>query len=110
MARRCLQGMIHDFWGVNEGNLAKEISKIKEKVPAEQYKVLDGIRRLGNIGAHMEKDVNLIIDIDPGEAQKMIKLLELLMKDWYIARHDREELYEDILTIDEDKQQQRHQE
>ena len=27
-----------------------------------------------------------------------------------IARHDREELYEDILTIDEDKQQQRHQE
>lgn len=110
LARRCLQGMIHDFWGVNEGNLAKEISKIKEKVPAEQYKVLDGIRRLGNIGAHMEKDVNLIIDIDPGEAQKMIKLLELLMKDWYIARHDREELYEDILTIDQDKQQQRHQE
>lgn len=37
-------------------------------------------------------------------------LLELLMKDWYIARHDREELYEDILTIDKDKQQQRHQE
>lgn len=108
LARRCLQGMIHDYWGVNEGNLAKEIAKIKEKIPADQYRVLDGVRRLGNIGAHMEKDVNLIVDIDPGEAQKLIKLLELLMKDWYIARHDREELYNDILAIDQDKQQQRH--
>ena len=70
--------------------------------------MLDGVRRLGNIGAHMEKDVNLIVDIDPGEAQKLIKLLELLMKDWYIARHNREELYNDILAIDQDKQQQRH--
>ena len=96
------------FWGVNEGNLAKEIEKIKEKIPADQYRVLDGVRRLGNIGAHMEKDVNLIVDIDPGEAQKLIKLLELLMKDWYIARHNREELYNDILAIDQDKQQQRH--
>ena len=100
--------MIRDFWGVNEGNLAKEIEKIKEKIPADQYRVLDGVRRLGNIGAHMEKDVNLIVDIDPGEAQKLIKLLELLMKDWYIARHNREELYNDILAIDQDKQQQRH--
>lgn len=108
LARRCLQGMIHDYWGVNEGNLAKEIAKIKEKIPADQYRVLDGVRRLGNIGAHMEKDVNLIVDIDPGEAQKLIKLLELLMKDWYIAQHDREELYNDILAIDQDKQQQRH--
>ena len=108
LARRCLQWMIRDFWGVNEGNLAKEIEKIKEKIPADQYRVLDGVRRLGNIGAHMEKDVNLIVDIDPGEAQKLIKLLELLMKDWYIARHNREELYNDILAIDQDKQQQRH--
>mgnify|MGYP000115348012 CR=1 FL=1 len=46
--------------------------------------------------------------IDPGEAQKLIKLLELLFKDWYIAQHDREELYNDILAIDKDKQEQRH--
>ena len=63
---------------------------------------------MGNIGAHMEKDVNLIVDIDPGEAQKLIKLLELLFKDWYVAQHDREELYNDILAIDRDKQEQRH--
>ena len=81
---------------------------IQEKIPAEQYRVLNGVRRLGNIGAHMEKDVNLIIDIDPGEAQKLIKLLELLLKDWYIARHDREELYNEIISIDQEKQTKRH--
>ena len=50
----------------------------------------------------------LIVDIDPGEAQKLIKLLELLLKDWYIARHEREELYREILVIDEKKQDERH--
>ena len=50
----------------------------------------------------------LIVDIDPGEAQKLVKLLELLLKDWYIARHEREELYREILVIDEKKQDERH--
>lgn len=34
--------------------------------------------------------------------------LELLLKDWYIARHEREELYREILVIDEKKQDERH--
>lgn len=108
LARRCLQGMIRDFWNVKAGNLASEIDLIKDKIPADQYKVLNGVRRLGNIGAHMEKDVNMIVDIDPGEAQKLVRLLELLLKDWYIARHEREELYREILVIDEKKQDERH--
>lgn len=108
LARRCLQGMIRDFWNVKAGNLASEIDLIKDKIPADQYKVLNGVRRLGNIGAHMEKDVNMIVDIDPGEAQKLVRLLELLLKDWYIARHEREELYREILVIDEKKQNERH--
>ena len=40
----------------------------------------------------MEKDVNIIVEIDNGEAEKLIKLIELLMEKWYIARHDEEEL------------------
>ena len=93
---------------MTSGNLAGEIDLIKDKIPADQYRVLNGVRRLGNIGAHMEKDVNLIVDIDPGEAQKLVKLLELLLKDWYIARHEREELYREILVIDDKKQDERH--
>lgn len=108
LSRRCLQGMIRDFWGVKAKNLADEIDLIKDKISADEYRVLNGIRRLGNIGAHMEKDVNLIVDIDPGEAQKLIKVLELLFKDWYIARHDRNKLYQEIFEIDQNKQDQRH--
>ena len=108
LARRCLQGMIRDFWGVHDRSLAKEMERIQDKIPADLHEALKNLRELGNIGAHMETDVNLIVDIDPGEAQKLIKLLKVLFKDWYIARHDREELYNDILAINQDKQEQRH--
>ena len=103
-----MQGMIRDFWGVHDRSLAKEMERIQDKIPADLHEALKNLRELGNIGAHMETDVNLIVDIDPGEAQKLIKLLEVLFKDWYIARHDREELYNDILAINQDKQEQRH--
>lgn len=61
-------------------------------------------RRIGNIGAHMEKDINLIIDIEPDEAQKLIKLIELLIEQWYIERHNQQQLYADIIGIDNSKQ------
>lgn len=35
LSRRCLQGMIRDFWGVTSGNLAGEIDLIKDKIPAD---------------------------------------------------------------------------
>ena len=107
LARRCLQGMIHDYWKIDKGNLAKEITELEGKIPADQWEVIDGLRRLGNIGAHMEKDVNLIVAIEPDEAQKLIKLIELLMKDWYINRHEQQQLYTEILSIDAEKQEQR---
>lgn len=68
---------------------------------------LSTIRRIGNIGAHMEKDINLIIDIDPGEAEKLIKLIEHLLDQWYINRHEEQQLYADIIDIDETKQFER---
>lgn len=65
------------------------------------------VRRIGNIGAHMEKDINLIVDIEPDEAQKLIKLIELLLQQWYIERHNQQELFADIIGIDQAKQQER---
>lgn len=55
----------------------------------------------------MEKDINLIVDIDPDEAEKLLKLIELLIDKWYIARHDEESLYSEIMNIDESKQASR---
>lgn len=110
LARRALEGMILDFWQItakSKGNLKKEIDELQGKVPANQWKAIDAVRRVGNIGAHMEKDVNVIVDIDPGEAEKLISLIELLIQQWYIARHEQEQLYNDIVGIDNKKQEER---
>ena len=107
LARRCLQGMIHDFWGIHEKNLNAEITSLQSKVSPELWKVLDGVRKIGNIGAHMEHDINLVLDIDPDEAVKLIKLIEFLIKEWYITRHEREKLFSDIIEISDTKDQQR---
>ena len=99
--------MIRDFWEIKESNLSKAITAIKDKITAKKWRVLDGVRRIGNIGAHMEKDINIIVDIDPDEANKLIKLIELLLDQWYINRHNQEKLYSDIIDIDNAKQADR---
>ena len=80
---------------------------VHSKVPAAQWKAIDGLRRIGNIGAHMDKDVSHIVDIDPGEAQKLIALTELLLRQWYVERYDAEELYDSIASLDASKQDAR---
>lgn len=107
LLRRCLQGMLHDFWNIHEKNLNAEITTLKNKVPTSQWNAIDGLRKIGNIGAHMEQDVNRIIEVDASEAQKLNWLIELLIEKWYISRHDEEALYAEICTVSEEKQNQR---
>ncbi len=107
LSRRCLQGIIRDFWKISKNTLYDEINELQGKIPPDQWKVIDGVRRIGNIGAHMQQDIDLIIDIDPNEAQKLILLIEHLIRDWYIVRHEQRQLYQDIINIDAEKQNQR---
>ena len=107
LARRCLQGIIHDFWGIHEKNLNAEITSLKEKVTVSQWKAIDALRKVGNIGAHMEHDVDHIIDVDPDEAEKLLKLIELLIDKWYVARHDEEALLREIAEIGDNKEAER---
>ncbi len=107
LARRCLQGIIRDFWKVKPGRLVDEINQLKDKIQPDLWSVIDGVRKIGNIGAHMEKDVNTIVDIDPDEAERLKKLIELLIKEWYIARQQRQELFSSIIELDSNTQAQR---
>lgn len=107
LLRRCFQGMIRDFWSVKKENLYAEINALQGKVTPTQWKALDGLRKIGNIGAHMEQDVNLIIDIDADEAKKLLRLIAMLLEKWYIARHDEEALCVDISAIADEKALQR---
>ena len=103
LSRRCLQGMIRDFWNIKKSNLAEAINELQSKVTPSQWKAINSVRSIGNIGAHMEKDINVIIDVDPDEAEKLLKLIELLIDKWYITKHDEEQLLIDIQNIANDK-------
>jgi len=99
LARRCLQGMIRDYWGVKKGRLIDEIEAIQDKVDPVTWSAIDAVRQIGNIGAHMEKDINLIIDVEPQEAGLLIKLIETLINEWYIAREKRKKQMRSIVDM-----------
>lgn len=90
LSRRCLQGMIRDFWGISKPTLYQEIEAIKNKVDDLAWNAIDAVRKIGNIGAHMEKDINVIVDVEPDEAKLLIGLIETLVDDWYVARHQKQ--------------------
>lgn len=108
LSRRCLQGIIRDYWNVKEKRLVDEIAKIRDKTDTETWEAIDAVRKVGNIGAHMEKDIDLIIDVEPNEANLLISLIETLIEDWYIARHKREEKLKNVKAIADDKERIRN--
>ena len=57
----------------------------------------------------MEKDINLILDVEPDEAQALIDLIELLFGEWYVAKHDRERKIEGIGGRAENKEEKKAQ-
>jgi len=105
LARRCLQGMILNFWGIKKDRLIDEIKAIENKVDPTTWAAIDAVRQIGNIGAHMEKDIDLIIDVEPGEAKLLIGLIENLINDWYIVRQKRQESMAEIIATAKIKQE-----
>ena len=109
LSRRCLQGILRNFWGVSPGNLAGEISQIKHKTDPLTWDAIDSVRKIGNVGAHMEKDIDLIVDVDPNEAEMLVGLIEILIKDWYVAREERRNRLTQIKSIADQKDEEREQ-
>jgi hypothetical protein len=99
LARRALQGMIRDFFGIKKRTLYEEITELQGKIPGSEWNAIDALRKIGNIGAHMEKDVNIIIDIEEDEADKLLAFIEYLVESWYIKRHDDDERLASIVEI-----------
>jgi hypothetical protein len=72
-------------------------------VTHESVEAIDQVRSIGNIGAHMEKDISLIVDVDPDDAQVLIGLIEMLFEEWYVARQNRQQRLTQIAAIAADK-------
>lgn len=99
LSRRCLQGMIRDYWKVTKPRLVDEIEAVKDRVDPLTWSSIDAVRKVGNIGAHMEKDINMIVDVEPNEAGLLINLIEILVKDWYVARHSKQAMLNEIVAL-----------
>lgn len=108
LARRCLQGMIRDFCGITKKRLIDEITALREAiadgtaprdVSSDSVEAIDHVRTIGNIGAHMESDVNVIIPVEAEEAQVLIELIEMLFEEWYVERQTRRERLARIAAI-----------
>jgi Domain of unknown function (DUF4145) len=104
LSRRCLQGMMRDFWHITESRLVDEIDGLHGKVDSTTWDAIDAVRKIGNIGAHMEKDINLIVDVDPDEAQLLIGLIESLLQAWYVERYEREQQMQKVIALAAAKQ------
>ncbi len=59
-------------------------------VSEESFDAIEAIAR-SEYGAHMEKDIIVIVDVEPDEAELLLSLVENLFDDWYIARQKRQE-------------------
>jgi hypothetical protein len=112
LARRCLQGMIRNFCGISKARLVDEIKELRTQinenraprgVTHESVDAIDAVRQIGNIGAHMENDVDLIVEIDDDEAKVLIDLIEMLFVDWYVDREERRRRFAGPLAIAEAK-------
>ncbi|GAA6121465.1 DUF4145 domain-containing protein [Acidovorax sp. FG27] len=90
LARRALQGMVRDFFKISgKRTLHEELVAIRDECDAGLYEAMMAVKSVGNIGAHPEQDVNLIVDVDPGEAETLLQLIHLLDREWYVARAER---------------------
>lgn len=112
LARRCLQGMIRDFCDIRKPTLAQEIAELRRQTDAAQappgvtietVNAMDHVRHIGNVGAHMEKDINLIVPVEAGEAKALIRLIEMLFVEWYVARDTRQRRLAEIEAIGSEK-------
>lgn len=88
LSRRCLQHILRDHGRVKSSDLSSEIQEIIDsgKLPSHLVEGIDAIRHYGNFAAHpiKGKGSGEIVDIEPGEAEWSLELLEGLFDFYFI--------------------------
>lgn len=103
LARRALQGILRDFYRVKPGRLVDEIRQLNDTVELELWDAIEGVRKIGNIGAHMEHEINVIVDVDPNEARVLLELVETMLEETYVHRAQRQARLTRVATIATEK-------
>lgn len=107
LSRRLLQLILRDEFNIKEKSLSLEIEKfvLLPGVPFHLSDAVDAIRNIGNLAAHPEKELNTgnIVNIEPGEAEWLIEVIEALFDFTFIQPYKletrRNELNEKLKDI-----------
>lgn len=88
LSRRCLQNLLREKAGVTKKDLSKEIQEVIDSntLPSYLSESIDAIRNIGNYAAHPLKSTasGEIIDVEPGEAEWALDVLEQLFDFYYV--------------------------
>jgi hypothetical protein len=88
LGRRCLQNLLRDHVKVKPGDLYDEIQEVLDsgKLPSGLHSSVDAIRIIGNFAAHpmKSKQSGLILDVEPGEAEWTLDVLEELFDFYFV--------------------------
>lgn len=87
LSRRCLQFILTSKGGATKHNLADQIDEVLHRLPSELAHNVDAIRHVGNFAAHPMKSTTSgsIVDVEDGEAEWLLDVLEELFDYYYVA-------------------------
>jgi len=98
LSRRCLQSLLREAAGTRTKDLARQIDEVLPHLPSHLRDQLDAVRHIGNFAAHTQKSkaTGQIIDVEPGEAEWTLDVLDMLFDFYYeqpkIAKQKRDAL------------------
>lgn len=87
LARRCLQLVLVEQGGAKTRDLATQIDEVLTTLPPSLAENVDAIRQVGNFAAHPLKSTSTgeIADVEDGEAEWLLDVLEELFGYYYVA-------------------------
>lgn len=107
LSRRILQMILREAGHFTQHDLADQIKALVDSPSTPSYisKAVDAIRNIGNFAAHpiKSKDSGVIAEVDPGEAEWSLDVLESLFDFYFVQpeklRNKTEELNAKLATL-----------
>lgn len=88
LSRRALQRLLREHLRIRRGSLQEEIEQFAHQpdVPSYISQAVDAVRNVGNLAAHPLKDKHTgeIVDVEPGEAEWLLEVLEQLYDHYFV--------------------------
>jgi hypothetical protein len=86
LSRRCLQSVLRDAGRTTKKDLADQIEEVLPSLPPGLRSLIDAVRNVGNFAAHPTKSKHTgeIIDVEPGEAELLLDVLEMAFDLYFV--------------------------